>query len=124
MIRIVGSSTLDLRNPDFGDVFRRNTNSIIRHTRAGELKYARPSTWFTYDSLAFTITRLSQQEMQDFRDLMVLDAGLTFTISRREAGPTIVWSYTGVITTPIFDIIRLRPPCSYDITFEFQAAKL
>lgn len=119
MIRIVGTSTIDIRNAEFGDILRFNHNAIIRHTRVGELKHYSDSNWPKVTFLAFTITRLTKSEMQDFRDLMVSDAGLEFTISRRE-GVTVVWTYTGYILTPTFDIIRVRPPCSYDLNFDFQ----
>lgn len=119
MIRIAGTSTIDLRNPEFGDVLKMDHNSIVRHTRTGELKYYRDTLWPRVTSLAFTFVDIKEALMQDFRDLMISDAGLQFTISRRE-GATTMWTYDGFIITPIFDIIRKRPPCSYDFNFEFQ----
>jgi hypothetical protein len=118
MIRVAGTSTVDLRTAEFSDVHRLTQNQIERRTRVGELKYARPSTWFSYDSYAITVTCLTQAIIDDFMELMIDDAGLSFTVSRIEDGS--IWSCVGFITTPVFDIVRVRPPCWYDVNFEFR----
>jgi hypothetical protein len=118
MISVAGSTTVDLRNAEFSDVHRLTLNKIERRTRTGELKYARPSTWFNYESYAVTVTCLDKDTTDDFRDLMISDAGLAFVITREEDGT--IWTCSGFITTPVFDIIRVRPPCWYDINFEFR----
>ena len=122
MIRITGSSTVELRNPVFGDMFRFDTNAEIRRTRVGELKYCRPGSLWTWntETLSLTIVRITQTKMLEFRALMIADAAKEFVLTRLE-WPTTIWSYAGYITTPLLDIIRVRPPCSYDISFDFRA---
>lgn len=120
MIRITGDSdTIDLRNPEFGDVYRIINNSIIRRTRVGEAIYYHDSNWPKIQQLNFNITRLTETEKDDFQNLMEDDAGKEFTIARIE-GATTIWTYDGYIITPLFDIISVRPPCSFDISFDFQ----
>lgn len=119
MIIIAGSSTITLRNPDFNDVQRLDTNDIFRHSRGGTPLHYRSSLWPRITSRGMTITRLTQAKMQEFRDLMITDAGKEFTISRID-GVYTLWTHVCYILTPIFDIIRVRPPCSYDISFELQ----
>jgi len=121
MIRITysGSPVITLRNPEWDDLDRVETNGIVRHTRAGELKYYKDATWPFVHTYVFQFIAITKTVIDVLRTVLATNAGKELVLARIE-GITTKWSRTGYIITPEFDIITQRETCYFDVNFEFQ----
>ena len=108
-----------LRNPDFGDIIRVDNNDIRRFSRGGNIFVYATENWPILYTHIYKFSRIrnlaSPNDLVDqVKDFLRNNAGLEITIIDHY-GTT----YTGYITSPINEIIAVRPDCSYDISFEF-----
>lgn len=108
-----------LRNPDFGDNIRVAANDIRRYTRGGVLKTTVDSGWpvLTTHVYAFSIIKntVADDLIDQLRTFLDDNAGLEIRIIDH-LGTTL----DGFITSPINEIVSVRPDCTYSIGFEFM----
>ena len=116
---IKGATDIEVRNPNFGDIRRIAQNDIRRRTRNGDLKVFADAGWPTMTIHVYQFSRLrdtvASPQITELRAFFTATAGLEIAITD-QYGDT----YLGVIWTPVPEIINTRPPCSYDLSFEFM----
>lgn len=113
-----GPLSVMLRNPSWGDSQVVNPNRIVRHTRAGYIRRARPTDWDTIKIFTYDFDILSDTVKDALREFLILTAADEITIAR--SGDDITWSKTGYIISPVNEIITVGRSCLFHASFEFQ----
>jgi len=116
------TSTVTLRNPEFGNVIRHNTNAENRNTLGGEFKSVKNADWPNQTIQVYTFKELrdidSSSTLYLFKAFLQTTAGLEMKVTDHNGD---VWH--GYIITPVTEIITEHDNCSYTISFEFLGIK-
>lgn len=108
------TTTLVLRNPDFGNQRSLGFSRINRTTRGGSLEVFADPDWPQTETLSLTIDALSEAQAQAFLDFLGTSLG-------QEIG-LLDWEnrqWRGIITTPDADVTD-NGTCRKLISFEFE----
>ena len=110
--------TVTIRNPNFGDVRRVDQNSEIRDLRGGALDMIRDIDWINDLVYRYSFSVLKDitgnTEINDLKTLLASKAADLVSITDH-LGDT----RSGIIITPVNEIINSRDECSHEISFEF-----
>lgn len=113
-----GVLTVQLRAPEFGNSMDVGTGALIRKNRGGEYRIQKPSSWPTVEILKMSFASLSQTDKDAFVDFLSQSAGYEIGFSDQEA---VEW--TGVILTPVSDVVQTVGNCSYNVNIEFRGVR-
>lgn len=108
------TTTLVLRNPEFGDTHDFAFSRIVRETRGGSLEVFADPDWSKTQVLNLTVEGLTEDETNDFLDFLGDSLG-------QEIG-LLDWynrQWRGIITTPDAEVTDAGN-CRKSITFEFE----
>jgi len=105
---------LTIRNPEYGDIRRLDTNVENRPTVGGEYKTV--DDWPDKQFRVFTFRSLRRAQMVTFRSALQAAAGLQVTISDSNDE---LWD--GYIISNPSDIVTIKDDCNYDVDFEMMA---
>lgn len=67
--------TVNLRNPEFGDIDSVDTNAVMRQTRGGEFKTVKETSWFSQETLSLSFKSLTRLQAVSLIDLFEESAG-------------------------------------------------
>lgn len=110
----LGSLTLELRNPEFGNKETIQSKRISRNIRGGDLVVFRDNNWSVTNILDFEITVLSQDRITEFLTFIRLTLGQPITLIDYMGR-----SWTGIIITPTEEAIQSGREF-WKIKFQFQ----
>jgi hypothetical protein len=107
---------LDIQSPDaqLGDTKTDESNAIVRENRGLQPITYRDPQWPTNVRNKYSVKTMTRAEHDAVIDFLVQSAGDRITLTDHNG---YVW--TGVVTTPIPEIVTIQDGCSYDIEFEF-----
>jgi hypothetical protein len=108
------TTTLVLRNPDFGNQESLSFDRIVRTTRGGDLEVFADPDWAKTQTLKLTVTDLTAQQAEDFLTLLGDSLGLEIGLLDWENR-----QWKGIITTPDAEVTN-KGRCKREITFEFE----
>lgn len=116
-----GSTTesVQLRNPELGDIQRVHGEGIVRRTRGGDLKQYRDSNWPQGQTNVYEFRTLTATKKDELLSFMRDYAGLEIGIEDHHG-----YSWAGVIVSSPNEIVTTKDNCSYDVGFEFFGAKI
>jgi hypothetical protein len=104
-----------LRSPDFSNVIRIDGNDIRRYTRGGTLKVFVDTNWPAFITHIYKFSVIKKAIIDALRTFLETNAGLEITVLDH-LGNTM----DGYVTSPINEIIAVRPDCTYAVGFEFM----
>ena len=104
-----------LRSPEFGDIQRINNEAIVIESRGGDLMSVKDSFWPNSQTNVYRFTRIQESVIEELKAFLIKTAGLEIQLIDH-----LDRLWTGVIATPINEIIEVRETCSYDVSFEFM----
>ena len=111
---ITPTTTLVLRNPNFGNTENLKFSRINRESRGGTLLIFRDPTWPKQEALSITIDLLDETQKDDllifFQDSLGKEIGLLDNENRQ---------WKGIIINPDAEVTHLGV-CNYSVTFEFE----
>ena len=113
-----GITNIVVRNPNFGDIRRVSLNDIRRRTTNGDLKTYVSPDWADRTIHVYQFSRLRNvvgtTQIDELKTFFKDNAGIEIDITNHYGD-----TYTGVIWTPVQEIIAIRPDCSFDLAIEF-----
>ena len=107
--------SVTLRNPEFGNAERTESNSVNRESRHGTMLGYRDPTWPTIKTKTFNVTSLTLETINTLKEFLTDTAGLKIKLTDHNDE-----TFTGFILTSNNEIITLKDTCSYDVSFEFM----
>jgi hypothetical protein len=108
------STSIVLRNPDFGNQEVYEQRRINRKTRGGDLQIYRNPIWPQTNTFKYTISNLKEEEKQAFLNFLRLSLGQEITMIDYEGR-----SWTGFISAPNEETSEQTRKNNV-ISFEFQ----
>lgn len=107
---------LELRAPEFGNSFTFVPNTIHHRNLSGDLRVyqgSRPK----WQGFSVRFTALTLAKIQEFETFVTSTRGQVVTFIDFE-----LRRWTGIVTTPIIEIIKGRDNCDFSTTFEFEGS--
>lgn len=119
VILTLGSLSVTLDVPDFGNSHEIEVARINRISRAGTLQVFRDSIWPETEVLNFRFNKLSEAKAQSFMQFVAETLGKEITMTDHEG---VVWN--GIIMNPDAEIICNDKSCEpYETELVFQGVK-
>lgn len=115
---VAPTTTLVLRNPQFGNVDRLSFDRINRETRGGTLIMFADLAWPRQQTLNVTVTALTKQQKDNLLGFLALSVGVEIGLLDHESR-----QWKGIIMTPDATITN-NDRGGYTVTFEFEGALL
>lgn len=112
---IYGLSTLNLRNPEFGDETLVNPTSVLHRTRNGTMRVYRNSLWGKRREFRITVRAMSEAKKDEVLDFLEASLGQQVTYIDPENR-----SWTGVLIEPQSPVEDSGPNCDYQTTIRFR----
>lgn len=109
-----GSTTIVLRNPDFGEGQGFEASRINRKTRAGDILIFRDPSWPKSKILRYTFSHLNETQAHQLIDFVENTLGQEITLVDFEGR-----TWLGIIRTPATNIIQ-QARKSFSAEFEFE----
>jgi len=109
------TSTLVLRNPEFGNNDRQDFLTITRESRHGHPLGYHDANWPTMRTKFFNFHALTLVTINELKAFLLATAGLEIGLVDYNSE-----SFTGYIITNENEIITMKDTCSYDVSFEFK----
>lgn len=113
-----GVTDVTLRDPDWNNVIRVDNNDIRRLTRGKVFKSFADEDWAEIVIYKYSFSQIRRDTIY---------GGLKLRVALKNcAGRHLTWTdhldvtRSGVIVSPINEIIAERPDCSYSVTLEFM----
>lgn len=118
-----GSNSATLRSVTPADDRREYDQSmIVRRTRGNNLIAYRDSDWHDFDTVIIDSKHNIEANATDFKTLLQLAHGQIIEVEVEydtgEVCNAVHKLYTGIIVTPMVEVITVQDDCSYDIRFE------
>lgn len=110
-----GATTLNLRNPEFGDETLVNPTRVLHRTRNGDVRVYRNSIWGKRREFTITIRAMSESKKDEVLDFLELSLGQSVTYVDPENR-----SWTGVLIEPQSPVEDAGPTCDYRTTIRFR----
>jgi len=110
---IAPTSTVELRNPEYGNNTRYDFRTITRESRHGSPLGYRDGDWPVSQTKFFNFETLTLTTINELKAFLLETAGLEIGLTDYNGT-----SYTGVIVTNENEIITMKDTCSYDTSFE------
>lgn len=114
----VFTDSVELRNPDNGNIQRILGEGIVRRTRGGDLKTYRDSNWPQSQVNVYNFTTITKTKKDELMTFMETYAGLEIGIIDHNDV-----SWTGVIISSPNEFVTTKDECSYDVSFEFLGSQ-
>jgi hypothetical protein len=109
-----GSTTLDLRFPDFGDKDTYEPYRIARKSRGGDLQVFQAPMWPTTEILDFKFSYIDPDDIASLIDFLKTTVGRTITLLDHYGR-----TWRGFILTPAGDVVNDKRTTS-TVAFKFQ----
>jgi len=113
------TTSLTLRNPQFGDRLEINQGVIHRETRAGDAKPVHASGWLETVNRAYSFQALTRTEVDALRTFLQTSLSDEYRIVDH-LGET--WKV--ITATEDLEIITIRDTCSFDVEFQVIGEKV
>ncbi len=113
------ATSMVLPNPTFGNIYRIDTQRVLRNSRRGGLLEFQESTWPKIGIQVYQFIDLDKVKTTNLIDFYISSAGQSVTIDTDHLGQ--IWN--GFIISQPVDIVTQHDDCSYDINLEFQGVK-
>lgn len=110
----IPTSTVTLRNPDWGNTDTLASDRINRVSRGGTLIIFNDPMWPTQQTLQLAVLALTEAQVSELLTFFKATLGLLIRLADWEGR-----SWLGIITTPDATVTRNRD-CSHNVTFEFE----
>jgi len=104
-----------LRGPRIGDIQRVNNEALVVESRGGDLMSVKDANWPISKTNVYQFERIQESVIEELKAFLIKTAGLEINLIDHFDQ---LW--TGVIVTPVNEIIEVRETCSYDVSFEFM----
>ncbi len=107
---------LKLRSPEFGNSFKFVPNVIQHRNLSGDLRTYqgnRPK----WQGFSVRFIALTEAKIQEFKNYVISTRGQVVVIEDFEQR-----QWTGIITTPVLEILNGRDDCNFSTTFEFEGS--
>lgn len=109
--------TQDLRNPQFGNQNKVDTNAVVRRTRTGQLISFRASTWPTMEAFKYKFVGLSKATRDSLVSFLAQTSGKLIGIMDHENR-----SWTGVVVNAQVPTMQAGPGCQYEAELEIRVS--
>lgn len=109
--------TKALRDPEFGNTWRLNQNSVVHRTVSGELRATQVGIRPTFESFSVVIRALSLAQIQRFKAFVIATAGQEINMTDFEQR-----GWKGIILDQDLTITRykLSTDCLWQVSFGFE----
>ncbi len=107
--------TVTLRNPEFGNIDRIDTNMIERESRHGSSITYKDADWPVIRTKVYNFTTITKTVIDGLKTFLTTSAGLKIKLTDHNGD-----SFTGIIATAENEIVTTKDTCSYDVGFEFM----
>lgn len=109
------ATSITLRNPELGDTYNLDLNTINRQSRGGTLISYKDSDWPIVTTFTYTILSLTETKIDELITFLENSQGKQITLVDYLSD-----TYVGNILTSIPEIIIGRDNALYDISFIFR----
>jgi hypothetical protein len=110
-----GGSTIDLRNPHFGNTESLHTGLIRHENPSGIIIVGHPTYKYMHRVFNFECSELTVTEKENFEAFVKIAAGYQITLVDHEDV-----TRTGVLTDPQYIITKEGRGCRYTVSFNFE----